>query len=105
MDSLSIIEKDREISMLRQELIDLKQKKQVFQTVQSILIEYENLNFNQFFDLSIDYEIKNQNDSIVIFYLKKIKKISQQDFYNSAQKFQNWAENNIVEKDFKVILD
>ena len=35
---------------VRQELIDLKQKKQVFQTVQSILIEYENLNFNQFFD-------------------------------------------------------
>tara|TARA_Y200000002_G_scaffold90226_2_gene72594 strand:- start:673 stop:2142 length:1470 start_codon:yes stop_codon:yes gene_type:complete len=105
VDSLSIIEKDREISMLRQELIDLKQKKQVFQTVQSILIEYENLNFNQFFDLSIDYEIKNQNDSIVIFYLKKIKKISQQDFYTSAQKFENWAENNLLYKDFKVILD
>ena len=105
VDSLSIIEKDREISLLRQELRDLKQKEQVSQSVQSILIEYENLNFNQFFDLSIDYQIKNQNDSIVVFYLKKIKKISQKDFYNSAQKFENWAENNLLEKDFKVILD
>lgn len=105
VDSLSIIEKDREILMLRQELIDLKQKKQVFQTVQSILIEYENLNLNQFFDLSIDYEIKNQNDSIVVFYLKKIEKISQQDFYGSAQKFKNWAENNLLDKGFKVIID
>ncbi len=105
MDSLLIINKNREISLLRQELRDLKQKKHTRQIVDHILIEYNELSFNEYFELITDYEIRNQNDSIVIFYLKKIEKISQKDFYDSAQKFENWAENNLLDKDFKVILD